>query len=423
MKSIIENTFIERLTKQFQRSPLQRNNLQTSDAEIIQCPDNPNVSLAVTIDSIAEEISAGLYVDPYLAGWIAVMANMSDLAAVGAQPLGILVSEVLPEKFSEESLARLQRGLHDACKACGTFILGGDTNFGERLMLTGCALGTVNAGALLSRKGSHPGDVLYASGCLGSGNAFALEYFMRTHPSGPGPARAPESIDYLNTVSDAGDFLHYHPVARLKEGQSICGVASSCMDTSDGVLATLDQLMRVNHAGFELEKNWELAIVPHARRIVREFNMPDWFLLAGQHGEFELLFTLPQERERNLMIAAERIDWKPIRLGKVIEECEIRFPFAGKMVAPDTSRIRNLNFEAGEDIQAYIRELFAMNDQLEASEILSHRHGEPSSACLQAGGTRGTSQCSKNETVHEGVIERGEHVQGDTLIGCTSVST
>ena len=137
---IAENRLIERLTKRFRRSPLQINRLQESDAEIIRLGNAEGACLAATTDSIAEEIGMGLYTDPYLIGWMTVMVNMSDLAAVGARPLGILIAEILPPNLTEEWISRLQQGIEESCRACDSFVLGGDTNAGAQLSLTGCAI-------------------------------------------------------------------------------------------------------------------------------------------------------------------------------------------------------------------------------------------------------------------------------------------
>ena len=92
LNQILENSSIKNLVKIFSRSPLQQNRLHESDAELINLPGT-NITLAITMDSIVEEIEAGLYTDPYLIGWMTVMVNASDLAAVGAKPLGILINE------------------------------------------------------------------------------------------------------------------------------------------------------------------------------------------------------------------------------------------------------------------------------------------------------------------------------------------
>jgi thiamine-monophosphate kinase len=351
LNAITENQFIGKLTEQFPRSPFQKNRTHESDAEIVRFSTDPDTLVAITTDSIVEEIALGLYSDPYLIGWMTVMVNMSDLAAVGAQPLGILVSEVLPTEFPKPSLALLQQGIQDACDACGTFVLGGDTNFGGQLILTGCALGAVKDKRHLSRIGCKPGDVLYSTGVLGIGNALALSKFA-------GSAK----VD-----------VEYKPTARLKEGKSLLGVASACMDTSDGVIATLDQLMRLNNVGFDLDEDWELNLLPRGKELAESLGIPSWLLLAGQHGEFELLFTVAKERENELLRSAEKDHWHPVRLGIVTEEPEILLPLYGQSVPLDTAKIRNLASQVNGDIENHINQLIMIDNEIRkgASEHVS----------------------------------------------------
>lgn len=346
MNTINENQFIQKLTGHFHRSPLQINQLQESDAEIIQLSLEPLTRLALTTDSIAEEISLGLYDDPYLIGWMAVMVNMSDLAAVGAEPLGLLTAEVLPHDYPSEALSRLQEGIHDACTACSTYILGGDTNAGERLVITGCAVGKIIQNQGLSRMGCSAGDLLYTTNVLGVGNAFALSRIM-------------------NLEAITGKRVNYHPRARLTEGQTLCGLASACMDTSDGVISTLDQLMRLNNVGFALEENWESLLHPEAKELALTAGIPPWLMLAGQHGEFELVFTVPQHLESCLLDPAKIKGWLPLRLGKVVEEPAVSIPLYGERIRLDTARIRNLPNEVNGAVDAYIKQLCSIDTEIQ----------------------------------------------------------
>ena len=354
MNKIIENQLIDELTAQFRRSPMQMNKLHGSDAELIQLSGDPNMRLAITTDSIVEEIAVGLYDDPYLVGWMAVMANMSDLAAVGARPIGILLSEVLPHDFPAASLQQLQQGIHDACVTCGTFVLGGDTAMSDQLMLTGTAAGIIDGKNILTRNGCKPGDLVYVSGPVGRGNAFAL------------------SILFSNSAPDSrfgSGVLRYQPIARLSIGQSLLGIASACMDTSDGVLSSLDQLMRLNGVGFELDGSWEDAVDSESRELASINGISPWLLLAGQHGEFELLFTVEADREDDLREAASKGGWTPLLLGRAIVKPEIYLPMCGGRVAIDTALIRNLAQHAESNIQRYVRELLALDQECRKGDV------------------------------------------------------
>jgi thiamine-monophosphate kinase len=339
--AILENQMVERLARGFRRSPQQVNRLNESDAEIIPLGAT-GIKLAITTDSIVEEIASGLYDEPHMIGWMAATANFSDLAAVGAEPAGLLIAETLPPDLPEGFVNEMQRGIDEACCAVGSYVLGGDTNTGSILELTGCAVGILEGEKVLSRTGCRPGDLLYCSGLLGSGNAYAVSRFVSSR------ARYP-----------------YVPCARIKEGQLIRRLASACMDTSDGTLTTLDQLMRLNGVGFQLHGDWSSALDLAATELARQASIPSWLLLAGQHGEFELLFTVAPDDEQELIHGAATANWQPIRLGTVVPRQEIALDVYGVTAQIDTARIRNAAFLAGGNVGEYISELMKIDRELE----------------------------------------------------------
>jgi thiamine-monophosphate kinase len=331
MDAVIENAFIERLTAGLPRSALQLNRVRESDAELIRLPGG--LVLALTTDGIAEEIETGLYADPELAGWMTVLVNASDLAAVGAEPLGLLLNQTLPPDLDGAFIRRLQSGIARASATCRLPVLGGDTNFGTRLHLAATAVGTVD-GVPLTRVGCRPGDSLIASGPLGRGGAFAL-------------ARLSGDIA-------TADSLGYRPRPRLAEGRLLRRFATCCMDTSDGVIPTLDELMQLNDVGFRIESPLEAVLDPDALAVCNGSGLPAWTLLAGPHGEFELLFTVPQEDRDAFKRAADRIDWQPIELGVVDGRSRLEIGAAEGGWIVNTVRVRNLFNEVKGDVRAYV---------------------------------------------------------------------
>ena len=340
LNSILENKLINALIAGFKRSPNQLNEPHKSDSEIIKI--NDNTVLALTTDSISEEISTGLYGDPYLIGWMVVTVNMSDLAAVGSSPMGILISEIIPKNFPEEKILELQRGVSEACNFYNTFILGGDTNEGDNLVLTGTAIGIVKKEKPLSRIGCEPSEILYSSGKLGSGNAYAIS----------------------KIISRNDVFSNYKPVAQTKYIDVINKYASSCMDTSDGLVSTLDQLMRLNDVGFKVSADLKSLIDSNAFSYVRNLNIPDWLLLAGQHGEFELIFTIPEELNKSFLLEVAGKNLEPIELGKVISKNEIIINVYDKLIPINTTLVRNLPVELNGDVNHYLEMLLEYNNQL-----------------------------------------------------------
>ena len=342
LNSILENKAINNLIATFKRSPMQLNKSHESDAEIIQLNDFNNTKLAITTDSISEEISTGLYEDPYLTGWMVVTVNMSDLAAVGADPIGILISEIIPENFDSGKIIHLQKGIKEACECYNTFVLGGDTNSGEKLILSGCAVGIIKDKKTISRIGCKPGDSLFSTGKLGAGNGVAVE----------------------KLISKKSNQIFYKPSARLREGKLINKYASCCMDSSDGFLSTLDQLMRLNNVGFEIVDNWEYSIDVESKLFASQNKIPSWLLLAGQHGEFELIYTIPQELEEEFLKESSENNFSMIKLGKVLPEPGIMLPLYENLLLIDTAKIRNLPLETGTDINLYLKKLMDYDSEL-----------------------------------------------------------
>ncbi len=317
-----ENDFLRKLSTKFRRSPYQLNKFLESDAELLKLTDGS--ILALSTDSIVEEIATGLYADPALIGWMTVVVNLSDIAAVGAEPLGLLLSQNIPPDFPPEKLDALQSGIAEACEAFGVFVLGGDTNQSTTLETGGTAIGLIKTGPIISRKGAKPGDLLYVSGKMGMGSAFAFSVLM-------------------GGQSQFG----YKPTPKLKEGMLVRQFGSSCMDTSDGLFPAICNLMEPNGVGFEINLHFAEIAHPAAVQLAAAGSFPTWFFLAGPHGEFELIFTIPPEKEADFLRSANKMDWHPLKIGVVTDHqaCVLDIP-DGKW-ALEPFQIANLFTEAG----------------------------------------------------------------------------
>ncbi len=128
------------------------------------------------------------------------------------------------------------------------------------------------------------------------------------------------------------------------------------MDTSDGLLATLDQLMRLNGVKVRITQPLEHLLHPRAEEVRRAVDLPAFPFIAGHHGEFELVFTIPPSRRAQLRQAAEGIGWAPLEIGRVEEGTGLFL--GGKPV--DGARVRNLLSDVGGNLQAYLEGLLAL---------------------------------------------------------------
>jgi thiamine-monophosphate kinase len=306
LSEIRENALLSGWWDILRRHPRQANGVHESDAELMPIGGG---MLAATIDTIAEEIGADLYPDAETIGWMAATASLSDLAAVGAEPVGLLVSATLEDRSMQVGIAR---GLDEACAAAGTHVLGGDTNFGAHTSVTTVAMGM--AERPMRRTGCRVGDYVYSTGPFGAGACCAARALMGVQ---------------------VGEWP-FRPRARIAEGRRIAGTATSCMDTSDGLIATLDQLARLNGAGFDIES---APLGEGVRELCAGLGVDETFALALCHGEYELVFTTREEIEGF------------VRLGRVVDGEGIRI----RGHAIDGARARNAWEEARGNWREYVR--------------------------------------------------------------------
>ncbi len=226
-------------------------------------------------------------------------ANLSDLAAMGADPAWALLSLSMPA-VDEAWLEAFARGLYDLAVRHDVALVGGDTVAGP-LVVTVTVLGTVPPQAALRRSGARPGDIVFVSGA-------------------PGVAAA--GLDLLRDHEAAFDsndprvrrFLHAEP--RLALGRALRGHATAAMDVSDGLLGDLGKLVRASNvsAWLELER---LPIAPELAAHYERARCEHYVLHGGD--DYELLFTLPAERAESLApLIATHVGCGLHRIGEVV---------------------------------------------------------------------------------------------------------
>lgn len=323
-----ETSIIRQVAGAFARHPYQVNGLLEADAEIIRLPGKEEY-LVLKIDGIHEEIKTKLYDDPYLIGWMTVTAPISDLAAVGAVPTGILLSLILPQHFNNYWLEQFKTGICDACDKYKTYVLGGDTNFDENFSVSSTVIGYLSQNPPLLRRGMKPGHLLYTTASLGLGNLYAYTKFF-----------------------DASIKMEYKPVARLAESKIISHYATACMDTSDGLFPALAVLSEINHIGFRLA-SLETVLHQDIFKTIVDSGIPPWMFLAGPHGEYELIFSIPPHLQQAFEHDCKKQNWRPIYLGEITETKNIFFKSESVEVESHPDKIPNLFFESGGNIPAY----------------------------------------------------------------------
>jgi len=239
------------------------------DAALLTVP--PGQVLVATTDTLVEGRHFLPDTAPEAIGHQALAVNLSDLAAMGADPAWALLALSIPEA-QEPWLEAFARGFHALADRSRIELVGGDTVRGP-LVITVTALGHVEPALALRRSGARPGDWLYVSGSTGEAAA-GLELLRR------------------GTASADDPLVHRYRFAepRLELGRLLRGRATAAMDVSDGLLGDLGKLCAASGVGARL---W-LEELPLSQELLERFDPPDCERLALNGGDdYELLFTLP----------------------------------------------------------------------------------------------------------------------------------
>ena len=300
------------------------------DAAVVSLQNGP--SLVLTIDKIPEQlvaVSLGL-MDDYDVGRYLVVANLSDLAAMGADPVAFLMSLCLPADLPQERLASLLRGIGDAASDYDTPVVGGDTGGGSAISLVGVAVGTVSGNAPLTRCGARPGDVLLATGSPGTFGV-ALAYFMVARPAG---LRLPTHEEDLLRDKLA------KPVPRLKDGRLLrqLGLVTACQDISDGVGQTARELSQESGVGVLVESRSLIASSQvDVSAVARACNVQAAEIMLGPGADFELLVAIPSERAAEATEALHRSGQVLSCIGHFTDSgCSVAMADGSRLPIPET---------------------------------------------------------------------------------------
>jgi thiamine-monophosphate kinase len=275
-------------------------------------------SLALSSDTFVSGVHFPEQAAPYDIARRCLAAAVSDLAAMGAKPLGFTLALTIPA-VDESWLQQFSSGLRLAAEFYMMPLVGGDTTRGP-LSITLHVHGSVPRSGALKRSGARPGDSVFVSGCLGDAAA-ALAVMQ-----------GELSVDEAQQEYFYSRF--YAPEARVVLGQTLLGVATSAIDISDGLLADLGHITRASKVAAEVD----LASLPLSeclRGIADQEKINQLALLGGD--DYELCFTARPDQHVFLAEFSELLDVKVTEVGRVIPgegvrclgEAGIAVPVAG----------------------------------------------------------------------------------------------
>ncbi|MGD0501968.1 MAG: thiamine-phosphate kinase [Steroidobacteraceae bacterium] len=284
------------------------------DAALLRVPESTD--LVAAVDTIVEGRHFPAGAAARSIGHRALAVNLSDIAAMGAEPAWATLALTLP-RADKEWLDGFARGFGDLACAHGVALVGGDTTAGP-LTISVQILGHVPRGSALTRGGAKAGDVLAVTGTLGD--------------AGAGLALATGALEMRDPAA-ARELLQRfeYPTPRVEFGIAARGIASAAMDISDGLVGDLPKLA----AACGLGATVEVERLPMSRALHAagdEEKTRAWALGAGD--DYELLIAVPPERFSELATRAGQLNLTLTAIGALHRGNALKWTLHGAEFTP-----------------------------------------------------------------------------------------
>ena len=266
------------------------------DAAVLEVPVGQH--LVAATDTLNAGVHFPKTTSPFDIAYKSLAVNLSDMAAMGAEPRWVLLSLTSPE--IDPLWARsFFEGFNALAQTHDVSLVGGDTTSGP-LSINITAMGLIKAGAQLTRSGANPGDLIVVSGTLG------------------GAARVLDILYWGDTVTER--HLLDRPQPRVDLGQALVGYASACIDISDGLLADLNHILQASSCGARLQ----IASLPKPENLLGLDNAQIFNYQLTGGDDYELLFTIPPRLQPRLVNWASQLDINLSVIGKIETQDGIR---------------------------------------------------------------------------------------------------
>ncbi len=266
----------------FKSIPLHRRDVHLGigdDAAITSVPAGSK--LVTTVDTLVEGIHFDAKVKPDDLAHKAIAVNLSDLAAMGAEPAWITLSLTLPE-IDDDWLLKFSQAIQKQCRYYDVQLIGGDTCRG-RISITIQAMGLVPDDLAIKRGTAQVGDLIYVTGTMGDAGAG-----LKLHQSD-------SVVEYTADQQFLLQRLH-RPTPRLEAGINLRQLASAAIDISDGLVQDLQHILDASQVGAVINMN-QIPLSDANLLISGEKQAKSYALTAGD--DYELCFTIrPELREK-----------------------------------------------------------------------------------------------------------------------------
>ncbi|MDH3509889.1 MAG: thiamine-phosphate kinase [Gammaproteobacteria bacterium] len=306
------------IEKFFTRQPTSRSDVKLGigdDAAVTVI--DAGFDLVIATDTIIVDTHFPASTDAHAIGHRCLAVNLSDLAAMGAEPLWCTLALSLPSGDADW-VAAFVDGFFELARCFDIALIGGDTVQGP-LAITVTVHGRVKSGEYIPRSGAGSADGIYVTGNLGA-SAAGLRHM--------------DDVDH----SPAEAFLIHrflYPDPRVKEAQSLFGLATAMIDISDGLHVDLTRMLHASGVGADLDIG-QIPLSPELLTCMTEEAALELALTGGD--DYELCFAVPIERETELQALLSSWDCRLTRIGQTHSSPEIVWTYDGQVyTVPDTS--------------------------------------------------------------------------------------
>ena len=261
------------------------------DAALLAPP--PGRQLVVTADTLNDGVHFPRGTSPADVGWKALAVNLSDLASMGAEPAWCTLSLSLPQS-DPAWIEGFLDGFLDLAGQHGIALVGGDTTRGP-LSIAVTAMGLVEPGRALRRDGARVGDEVWVTGTLGDA-AGGLALLDR------------EPVPALRARLD-------RPTPRVAAGRALAGIATACVDVSDGLLADLGHVCARSHVAARIDVD----ALPASAALMEVIGEADRIALQASGGDdYELCFTAPADAGADIGAVSAQLGLRFTRIGRIV---------------------------------------------------------------------------------------------------------
>jgi len=293
-----ERSLVEIARRTFKKGPPVRIGIGDDAAAI----DVDDLCLIATTDMLVESVHFPPGTRPEQIGKKSVVVNLSDIAAMGAEPLGLIFSVAIPRELDIEFVKRLMKGMNSTALEYGTYVVGGDLDESGEITIAGAAFGLAHKDSILRRSSAKPGDLVAVTGELGAASA-GLRILLNKLPR-----------EGYQKLVDA----QLKPIARVKEGRALArsGSVKTAIDISDGLVSNLWQLAKESKVKLIVDYE-KIPIHSLVKKFSEKYhyNVDDFALFGGE--DFELIFTVPKKGWGKVQRALKRLGTSATMIGWV----------------------------------------------------------------------------------------------------------